>query len=300
MVGASIVSQPYRGEADLLRLREFVMENYRRNNYWHVGDVVWRIFLISIDFDPGENIRLFEHAGRVVAFAIYDPREPSIGWQLALRDTACEEELLEWAAARFVRLGQPRGRLLAGAWETDTYKRALLERHGFHSTGQGYRLNVLDLRDWRAPDGLANYPVRCLTGEEEHAIRAQAHREVFRPSRVTDESYLHLMRMPGYERGLDLLAEAPGGQIGAFCLIWEDALNNVGEFEPVGTRPAFRRQGMARAVLVEGLRRLQVRGCTSAVVWVDADNTPAIALYESVGFRCMQRDISYEYRDHPS
>jgi ribosomal protein S18 acetylase RimI-like enzyme len=53
-------------------------------------------------------------------------------------------------------------------------------------------------------------------------------------------------------------------------------------FEPVGTHPDYRRRGLAKAVLCEGLRRLKVLGATTA--YVGCGTGPDVArLYESVG-----------------
>ncbi|MEV4051573.1 hypothetical protein AB0J55_10340 [Amycolatopsis sp. NPDC049688] len=46
-----------------------------------------------------------------------------------------------------------------------------------------------------------------------------------------------------YRAGLDWVAEASDGRFAAQCLIWLDELNAVGELEPVGTLPEFRRTG---------------------------------------------------------
>jgi ribosomal protein S18 acetylase RimI-like enzyme len=42
---------------------------------------------------------------------------------------------------------------------------------------------------------------------------------------------------------------------------------------------------------------MQVRGCTTAIVIAEGDNTAAQALYEGVGFRTLRHDEDYEYRD---
>jgi mycothiol synthase len=294
-------TRPYAGEQDLKRMRAFLMETPTVGSHMHVGDLVWRLYLISINHTLAENVRLYEREGRPLGFAIFDPRDVSIHWQLALPEAACADEVLGWAIARYAQLGCLMGRLIAGALHDDAPAIALLQRHGFRRAKDDYVLNVLDLTTAAIPAlPTSGYTVRCLAGEQEHAARAAAHREVFHPSSVTEESYLRLMRLPGYERELDLVAVTPEGDIGAFCMIWVDPLRRVGEFEPVGTREAYRRRGMASAVLREGLRRMQARGCNTAIVCTDGDNAGGQALYESVGFRPVQRDEDYEYRDHAS
>lgn len=58
---------------------------------------------------------------------------------------------------------------------------------------------------------------------------------------------------------------------------------------PVGTRPAYRRMGLGKAVIVEGLRRLRDRGCETAVVCSVHDNEASTKLYESACFRTFNR-----------
>jgi predicted GNAT family acetyltransferase len=70
----------------------------------------------------------------------------------------------------------------------------------------------------------------------------------------------------------------------AFALVWFDAANGAGLFEPVGCHPDHRRRGLATALLCEGLRRLRDLGATHALVANRVGNEAAGALYESVGF----------------
>lgn len=135
--------------------------------------------------------------------------------------------------------------------------------------------------------------MRHVGGEEEWEARVEAHREVWRPSRVTLPAYRRLRACGGYAPELDLVAEGQDGDFGSYALVWHDRVNRTGEFEPVGTRAAFRRKGLGKAVIFEGLRRLRALGCEWAVVYSVHDNEPARKLYESIGFRTFNSAYLY-------
>jgi mycothiol synthase len=135
--------------------------------------------------------------------------------------------------------------------------------------------------------------VRAVAGEHEAANRALAQRQAFPMLRVTDEGYAQLMRTLEYERELDIVAVASDGTIAAYAMVWLDRDNRIGDFGPVGARPAFRRRGLTRAVLLEGLRRMKARGADTAIVSTVESNVAAIPLYESIGFRRAGREMDY-------
>jgi mycothiol synthase len=142
------------------------------------------------------------------------------------------------------------------------------------------------------------FHVRSLAGDaSEVADRAAAHREVWHPwtvGEVTDEQYARFMRVPGYDRDLDVVAVAPDGTIAAYVNGWLDPVNRIGDFGPVGAREAYRRQGLTRAVLLEALRRMKARGMNRVCVSTGEDNVAARGLYESIGFRIVNRYVEYE------
>ncbi len=102
-----------------------------------------------------------------------------------------------------------------------------------------------------------------------------------------------LMRLPGYARDLDLVAVTSEGISAAYVNGWLDPVNRIGDFGPVGARPDFRRRGLTRAVLLEGMRRMQTRGMDRVCVSTGESNTAAQQLYESVGFRAVNRYLEY-------
>ena len=86
-----------------------------------------------------------------------------------------------------------------------------------------------------------------------------------------------------YRASLDCVVEAPDGRFAAYCLIWPDDENRVGELEPVGVRDEFRRRGLGAAVCSFALRRLYEEGGRQAIVYCVSE--AACGLYESIGFR---------------
>lgn len=158
-------------------------------------------------------------------------------------------------------------------------------------TGSWTQLNERDLTDVEEPalpDGF-----RFRTADEagpEAAVRA--HVDAWSPSTYTAESYEGVRKTSAYRGDLHILVEAPDGTMACSAILWLDEVNRTAEFEPVGTHPAYRRRGLARAMLLHGLHRARAAGATHATVaCLGAPGHPgARGLYYSVGFRKVSRD----------
>jgi mycothiol synthase len=296
-------SRPYADVADLQRMRDLIVAAEAAGappNYWHVGDLLWGMYQNTV-FDPFASIGLWEDgAGELRGFAWFS-LSGLLEWEVDprfQRDAALDEQILAWGVARCRELpaGDER-RFQASARDDDPDKIALLARHGF--TRSDY--HMLNMRrdlgrpipDLASPDG---FVVRHVGGEAEWNERVETHREVWHPSKVTLEAYERLRAADGYIPELDLVAVAPEGTFASYCICWLDPANRAGEFEPVGTRAAFRGKGIGKAVMLEGLRRLRAYGAQTAIVYSAGDNPASIALYESVGFRTLTRNVYYNFR----
>ena len=67
----------------------------------------------------------------------------------------------------------------------------------------------------------------------------------------------------------------------------------IGEVYVVGVDPAERGTGLGRALTLIGLRYLHAQGLSRAMLYVDASNTPAIKLYESLDFTHQDTDVMF-------
>lgn len=273
-----ITHRPYRDEADLRHLIEFLAEQRARNpvQRWHVGDLVWRMYYSS-RFDPTRNVELWEDAGRVVGFGW---RYLPDGADLMPGDPALLPDMLDWAQS-----GVAEGSLYLATLDACRDEVACYERRGFsRAPAYGYLLRRAMADDFPAPALPPGFQLRPVAGKAEAAARAQLHRLAFDSQAVTDDGYRNVMDAPLYRPDLDLVVTAPDGRLAAFCLGWLDTANRVALFEPVGAHPDFRRMGLARAAMLEGLRRMRAHGMVSVLVGRVADNAASTALYHSLGF----------------
>ncbi len=289
-------SRMYSGEADLPAMLRLVSEitDRERAQMFHIGDVLWGMYQNTV-FDPTRHIRLWEEENRLVGFAWIDRHNDLIVYADPGHAAALEPEMVEWAE-RHLPTVAPDGkrRLHVQALESDAPFLALLDGRGYQREEAAYVYLRQELdQSIPPPEPPAGWSVRNVGDEQEWEERVNLHREVWHPSSVTLYAYRRMQGAPGYEHALDLVAVSPEGAFGSYCIVWHDPVTAIGEFEPVGTRAAYRRRGLGRAVLLEGLRRLRERSARTAIVYTKADNKPALTLYESVGFRVRDRFLIY-------
>jgi mycothiol synthase len=67
----------------------------------------------------------------------------------------------------------------------------------------------------------------------------------------------------------------------------------IGEVYVVGVDPGERGSGLGRALTLVGLHYLRSRGLFQVMLYVDESNTPAIRLYQSLGFTHWDTDVMF-------
>ncbi len=286
--------RPYAGEDDYSKMRNMLIQTFALNgppDYCSVGELDWwrwgpggatgKMQLVELWWDEQDTL-----AGMAWPDA---PWGSDVTLDLLIHPAHPEvlEAMLTWAEKhqRAAKDDEPL-QIATWAFTSDHQRATRLHLHGY-SPGQGaYMFMGRDLAGaLTAPPLPSGYHIRHVQGEADFPERVEVHRDAFAPSRLTVDIYRKLVaEAPTYRPELDLVVVAPDETFAAYCLVWFDAVNKIGVFEPVGCHSAHRRKGLAKAVMFEGLRRLQALGAERAFVNTLRGEPAANTLYKSVGF----------------
>jgi ribosomal protein S18 acetylase RimI-like enzyme len=315
---AGLRLRPYAGEADLADIAR--IENaeaaedglQRRVSLEEVASFFARS---SDSFDPARDVTIAELDGRVVGVGqreivdttdarreyrldgIVDPawRGRGIGRALLTENERVARDLAGAQGASAPVLG-------SWSWETQPRDRALLEAAAFRPARWFFdmvRPTLDDVVEAALPEGLDIRPIdRSLARAVWDAdIEAFAdHWGGFDHSEANLERWLNA---PTTDLSLWVVAfdgdEIAGGVINSIDPDQNAVLGvRRGWLNSVFTRRAWRRRGLATALVARSLARLRDRDMTSAALGVDADNANgALGLYERLGFAVDQRAIAW-------
>lgn len=93
----------------------------------------------------------------------------------------------------------------------------------------------------------------------------------------------------------DFLILWDGNDMIGFC--WLKVEDDIGEIYAVGMDPARQGEGLGRVLMDAGLARIAAHGIRTVALYVEADNEPALALYQRYGFTQHTIDIRYQRTD---
>jgi len=272
-------------------------------------------------FDPATDSRLVfsnedDAAGSLIGYAhVRDVKDPPVdvfAWYFVHPDfddaNWLWDDLFDWTEAEARRViprapADARIALVTGASEQGTTALREFECHGFEHSRTFHRMRIdFDERPaapaW--PDGVS---VRTIEPGVDDEALVHAHREAFadhyghleQPFEADLAEWRRWMGEDDFDPTLWFLAVADGNIVG-FATCYAEAPGDpaCGLVDELGVRPAWRRRGIARALLLHAFGVLHGRGIGGATLNVDtANRSGAPALYERVGMRPVQSNHTY-------
>ncbi|MFF5720237.1 mycothiol synthase [Streptomyces buecherae] len=230
-----------------------------------------------------------------------------------LEDTDPVEPPAAELVVRPGRRGHGHGRALGNALLAESGKRLRIWAHGGHAAAR-HLAQVLglalfrELRQLRRPLGepaLTEIPeptlpdgvtVRAFVpGEDDAAwlaVNAAAFAHHPEQGSLTQRDLDDRKAEAWFDPAGFFLAERAGRLVG-FHWTKVHAEENIGEVYVVGVHPDEQGSGLGKALTAIGLRHLAGRGLPTGMLYVDADNVPAVTVYERLGFTTYETDLMY-------
>ena len=283
----SATARRYDHARDYERVGEFLVRTYRtggghvnwlqpRWEYMHFHPHIRRVSL--------EAIGVWEADGEVVG--VVHP-EHSAGTAYCEVDPAHESlvpEMLEYAGANLSVPTEGGSRLRAYVNDADAGFRSLVRDLGYAESGDREPMSRFDIPDPFQEIPLpAGFRLRSLAEENDleklDRVLWRGFNHPGEPPEDGIEGRKFMQSAPNYRKDLNIVVEAPTGEFVSYYGMWYEPVHKIAYVEPVATDPEYRRKGLGRAAVLEGIRRCGVLGAGCACV---GSSQP---FYLSMGFR---------------
>jgi ribosomal protein S18 acetylase RimI-like enzyme len=152
------------------------------------------------------------------------------------------------------------------------------------------------------PDGVEMVPWSSRWVDPAWEAHCEAFADHWGSLPPTLDEWRHSCERPGFRPDLTVLAVV-GDQVvaytrnGVYPHDWEVRGRRDGWIDTLGTRPAWRRRGLASGLIAESMHRIRGAGLSHAALGVDAENpTGALGLYTRLGFVETNRAVALTKR----
>ncbi|MGI5196981.1 mycothiol synthase [Streptomyces sp. CA-288835] len=206
--------------------------------------------------------------------------------------------------------GRGHGRALGSALLAESGKRLRVWAHGGHSAARHLAqvlgltlfrelrqlrrpLTDFDLPEPTLPEGVT---VRTFVPGEDDAAWLTVNAEAFahhpEQGSLTQRDLDDRKAQPWFDPSGFFLAFR-GDELIGFHWTKVHAEEGLGEVYVLGVRPGAQGGGLGKALTTIGLRHLAAQALPTAMLYVDADNTAAVTVYERLGFVTYETDLMY-------
>jgi len=268
--------RPYNRQEDYQRVGDFLVETFvkgPRHHNWRQPRWEYMHFHPMLDESSLRRIGVWENAGRIVAVAHYETAVGEAFFEVRHGFEHLRQEMLEYAQSHLCHhTGDGGGALQAMINDFDHDFEAIAASQGF-------------LKDRAAAQWVSEYvvPERFPAIELPGGFRLQSladENDLSKVNRVLWKGFNHpgepppdgvegrrkMQSAPNFRQDLTVVVRAPNGEYASFCGMWFDPVHRVCDVEPVATDPEYRRLGLGKAVVLEGIRRCAELGATVAYV----------------------------------
>ena len=286
-----VKTRQYNHNEDYQKISEFLNKYYlpgNKDRNWLEPSWEYAIFHPALDAEHMDHWRIWENEDEIVALAHYEWRMGEGFFEFHPDFHYLRQEMLDYAEENLTGISTKDGRRFLCAYINDNnqpfldlvkqrgYEQDPSESRPLYSFSKEEKLEEITL-----PDG---YSLISLADEcdwsKVHRVLWRGFNHPGEPPAGEDEliSRQKMFDTPKARRDLKIAVKAPNGDFVAFCGMFYEDQHQYGYVEPVATDPDYRRMGLGKAAVLEGVRRCIALGAKE--VFVGSDQK----FYKSIGF----------------
>ena len=250
----------------------------------------WGFSLPYLDEENLDKIGLWEADGQVVGLATY---ESQLGEAFLVHDPAfssIREAMIRYAISNLV---DTEGQIKVYINDNDRAMQLIARAQGLRPSQEKQPVSVMLIMEdihYTLPDGFS-----IVSLQDEYNIwkfgdvlyKGFNHGD--HPPRTQQDYKEREISLSGPHNDLDLkiAVKAPNGEFASFCGMWYEPRTKNAHVEPVATAPAYRKLGLGKAAVLEGIIRCGKRGAKQALVGSSQQ------FYYNIGFDPMGADTAW-------
>jgi len=288
----SIKLRHYIHPDDYWKIDEFLIRHYRPGNAdgnWIEPAWEYMHGHPFLDSTSLRKIGVWEENGEIVAVSHYESQLGEAFFEFHPAYRHLRDEMLDHAERHLAGVSKEGGRKYLHAFinDNDPGFLSLVKSRGYEKDPEGDRpMCRFDIPEpfpaITLPEGfrLTSLAEECDWAKVHHALwRGFDHGEDVPMDEAELESRRRMFDTPKARRDLKIAVAAPDGDFVAFCGTFYEPAGKFAYVEPVATVPAYRRMGLGKAAVLEGIRRCAELGATLAYVGND------LPIYQVIGFK---------------
>lgn len=300
----SISFRTYQSPEDYQRISEFLIANHQpgnRDGNWI--EPAWEYMHGHPYLHPQylHRIGIWEDQGEIVAVAQFESLPGEAFFQFRSGYECLRVEMLDYAEKALISPEEENSSHRLDAFVNDIDKpfTELVQARGYEHNPEGDRPIAMFVIPDPFPE-ITLPPGFRLVSLEDEPDWGKVHRVMWRgfnhpgePDMSSEEleDRRKMFDTPTARRDLKIALAAPDGAFVAFCGMFYQPQGRFAYVEPVATDPDYRRMGLGKAAVLEGIRRCAFLGASHAYVGSDQPFYLALGFEVIYVSQCWQKMI---------
>ena len=291
----------YRDPQDFRLVGDFLIRHYQEDNRdgnWFQPTWEYMHSHPYLDSSAIEKIGIWEAKGEIIAVVHYESRLGEVFFQTHPNYGYLKSTMLDYAEEHLFGTADD-GRRFVRAFVNDFEQEfaADVRARGYQRAPKHDRpISQIKLTDPFPPFTLpAGFQLISLAEDNDlwkiHRVLWRGFGHAGEPPEDGIEDRMQMQSVPNFRKDLNIVVIGPDENFVAYSGTWYEPENRIAYVEPVATDPDYRRLGLGKAAVLEGVRRCWDLGATVAYVGSDQKFYLALGFENIYNSQCWEKAL---------